>query len=117
MVKRSLYLLCRLRNDTDEKQNMGLFSSVSKALIFLKCFPKSHPYCVYKIPANAPLCVPHKFKDIQQKYAYWYWGTHQEAVAKTDKDGNVVGSYIETLQRWPGCKPRVLKRESVVDRK
>ena len=98
----------------EQRQNLGLFSSLSKTLTFLRRFPKKYEYVIYRIPVNSELCTPRKFVDVHKKYFYWVLGTSEELVIKMDEDHNPTKeAYLETIQRWPGCKPKILKRERI----
>ena len=110
--ERNLYLLCVIRGE--QRQNLGLFSSLSKTLTFLRRFPKKNEYVIYRIPVNSELCTRRKFVDVHKKYFYWVLGTSEELVIKMDEDHNLKKeAYLETIQRWPGCKPKILKRERI----
>ncbi len=55
--------------------NVGIFTSLARAKIFIRTLPKKYAYAVYQLPTNTKLTKGNTLEDIQGVFEHWHYGT------------------------------------------
>ena len=81
--------------------NVCVFTSFTKAKLFLKELPKKNAYAIYRLPTNTCLTEGRKMKDVQGLFDHWHCGTIITEEVDTDEKGDVIRRRKRKTLTWP----------------